>query len=214
MPTWLGTRMQRLRALLIIALGILVWMVLRHGGPALVPFLIGGVLAYIMIPAVDFLHSHAPRALRGKRVTRTLAIILVYILFFGLLGGLLSYFIPELIAQMQQLIRTIPELYRPLDSRLATDLEALLERIPEGIRSSVEEGFQTAIRAIGDTLQRGLQRTVQTVWQTVTFVIGMAIVPIWVFLLAQGRRCLSTGLLPLGAGRSAGRCPQYYGDHR
>ncbi|MFO7697544.1 MAG: AI-2E family transporter [Anaerolineae bacterium] len=202
MPTWMGTVKQRLRALLIALLALLAWAVLREGAPALVPFFIGAVMVYILIPPVDFLQNHAPKILRGRRSARTLAIVLVYIVAFGLVGGLLSYVIPELISQTQQLASTVPGLYTELSSRFSIDFDAFLERIPEAIRSNVEEGVQTTINAIGTAIQRGIQTTVKTVWATVTFIVGMLIVPIWVFLvlssLSAGQRAFYR-MMPEGA---------------
>ncbi|NLT73118.1 MAG: AI-2E family transporter [Chloroflexi bacterium] len=204
MPTWLGTRAQRLRALLIALVMAIIWAVLREGAAALVPFFIGAILVYILIPPVQFLQDRAPRKIRGKRVARTLAIILVYLVVFGLLGGLLSYVVPELITQTQQLVSTVPKLAENLSGRISFDVDALLERIPLAIRSSVEEGVQTTIRAVGDALQTGIEKTVQTVWATVSFIVGMAIVPIWVFLvlsnLAGAQRTFNRMIPPAARG--------------
>ncbi len=192
MPTWMGTPKQRLRAILLTLIGLLLWWVLREGGAALVPFFLGAVMVYILVPMVDFLQAHAPRPIRGRHSARILAIVLVYIVFFGLLAGLLSYFIPELITQTQQLISTIPQLYTNLASDFVIDIDGFFERIPEGIRSSVEEGVNTTIKAIGDAVQRGIQTTVKTVWATVSFIVGMVIIPVWAFLvlssIAAGKR--------------------------
>jgi len=124
LPTWMGTPKQRLRAILLTLIGLLAWWVLREGGAALVPFFLGAVMVYILVPIVDFLQAHAPRPIRGRHSARILAIILVYMVFFGLLAGLLSYFIPELITQIQQLVSTIPELYTNLSADFAIDIEA------------------------------------------------------------------------------------------
>ena len=183
MPTWMGTPKQRLRWLLTGSLLLLLWYVLREGASALVPFFVGTVCVYILVPVVDFLQDRAPGPLRGKHSARILAIIIVYIVLFGLLGGLLSYCIPELISQFQQLISTIPDLYETLSSSMEIDVEGYLNRIPEGIRSSVEEGVRSTIQAIGDAVQRGIETTVRTVWATVTLIVGMAIIPVWVFLV-------------------------------
>jgi predicted PurR-regulated permease PerM len=192
MPTWMGTTKQRLRWLLVALLVLLVWYVLREGGSALVPFFIGTIVVYILLPVVGFLQDHAPRPIRGRHAARILAVVLVYIIVFGLVGGLLSYFIPELIRQTQEMVSTVPKLYTDVSGRLSIDIDAFLERIPEGIRSSVEQGVQSTIKTISDALQRGIQTTVKTVWATVTFIVGMAIVPIWSFLVlsnvAAGQR--------------------------
>ncbi|NLX42895.1 MAG: AI-2E family transporter, partial [Chloroflexi bacterium] len=183
MPTWMGTGKQRLRAVLFILLGLFLYWVLLNGGAALVPFFLGAVLVYILLPVVDGLAHVAPRPIRDRHAARILAIVVVYIVIFGLLAALLSYFIPELISQGQQLITQLPGLYAKVTANFSVDIDAYLDRIPQGIRSSVEQGVNTTIKAIGDALQKGIESTVKTVWATVSFIVGMVIVPVWAFLV-------------------------------
>ena len=157
MPTWMGTVKQRLRALLIILVAALVWAVLRAGAAALVPFFIGAIMVYILIPPVDFLQKHAPKIMRGRRSARILAIVLVYVVVFGLIGGLLSYVIPELISQTQQLASTVPGAVHRAEQPVLHRLRRVSDAHSRGIRSNVEEGVQTTINAVG-TAFRGASR--------------------------------------------------------
>ena len=55
--------------------------------------------------------------------------------------------------------------------------------------------MNTTIKAIGDAVQQGIQTTAKTMWATVSFIVGMLIIPVWAFLvlssIAAGKRAFS-----------------------
>ncbi len=191
MPSWLGTPTQRYRALLITGLVILLYVVLSQAHAALVPFFIGLVLAYLLVPLVDFLDRHSPHFLKKIRLSRPLAIILVYALVLGGIAGMLAYFVPTLITQAQEFGRLLPGYAEQLNRLLTIDMQELLERIPDGIRDAVNTAVQNAVVTVGQDLQRGVQDTLRTLWQTLGFVIGILIVPIWLFYVLNDTDRLS-----------------------
>ena len=66
---------------------------------ALTPFIIGLVLAYLMLPLVNRL---------ARRVPRWAAILIVYGLTFGMVGLAFAYIIPPAITQINEVIDSIP----------------------------------------------------------------------------------------------------------
>jgi predicted PurR-regulated permease PerM len=66
------------------------------------PFLLSGVLYYLFRPVVAFLE--------GKRMPRTLAILLIYVLFVGALVGIGFVIGPPLKEQMDRLIYNLPQI--------------------------------------------------------------------------------------------------------
>src|SRR5205085_11840597 len=94
---WLRRLGQWLLALL--ALYAVGWLLIS-AAPALTPFVIGLVLAYLLMPIVDRL---------ARRMPRWLAILLVYIGGIGLLAGAIAFIIPPAIDQVQQLFATLPD---------------------------------------------------------------------------------------------------------
>jgi predicted PurR-regulated permease PerM len=181
MPSWLGTTQQRYRAFLIAMLSIVLLAVMRKAHAALVPFFLGFILAYLLVPLVDFFDRHSPRFLKKWKLSRRLAIILVYLLALGGITGMLAYFIPALTAQSQEFARELPNYVQVIDKLLTVDMKELLERIPDGISDAVETTVQNAVVTLGETLRRGVEGTVRTLWQTLGFIIGVLIIPIWLF---------------------------------
>jgi predicted PurR-regulated permease PerM len=148
---------------------------------AMVPFLLGLVIVYILSPFVNYVDRHAPRFLRRARLSRPLAILLAYIVLFGVIAGLLSYFIPAVVGQATEFGRTVPGYLDQIETVLRYDISEFLDRIPIEIRSAVDSGVDRAVAGLTDAVQRGLARTVRTISQTVSFVLGVVIVPFWMF---------------------------------
>jgi predicted PurR-regulated permease PerM len=92
----------------------LVWglgRVLNVLGPVLWPIAVAGVLAYLLDPVVDFFER--------KRVPRTRAIVLVFLIALFLLGGVLGSVVPRLVVETRQLVSSVPTFVAKLETRVA-----------------------------------------------------------------------------------------------
>jgi predicted PurR-regulated permease PerM len=178
---WLRRLGQWLLALL--ALYAVGWLLIS-AAPALTPFVIGLVLAYLLMPIVD-------RLARG--MPRWLAILLVYIGGIGLLSISIAFIIPPAIDQVQQLFASIPDADRLLKmwNDLLQDYRAL---VPDSVQRPVEQGIRNALQTAQANLAGYLQRVgaflfsqVLNVLNTLTFLIGFLIIPIWLFYVLNDR---------------------------
>ncbi|MGI6379570.1 MAG: AI-2E family transporter [Anaerolineae bacterium] len=188
MPAWWQDPNTRTRTLVTLAiLAMLAWIVFSAGA-ALVPFLLGALAAYIMLPAVDFIDRHMPKFIRGRRFSRTLSILIVYILVLGLTTGGISYFVPLVTSQAATLTRRLPRLWRQIESLLAYDLDDLLAGISPQIQETIRTNVTQALNSLVDAAQKGVLATVSQLTATISFVIGMVIVPIWMFYVLHDNR--------------------------
>jgi len=192
MPSWLATPAQRYRLVLVAAMTYLLVRLLVAAWAALVPFFLGMLLAYLLLPVVNVMDRNAPRLLRYRGLSRPLAIIIVYLVGIALTAGVLSYFIPAVTDQAEVLVSVFPTYLERAQGLLTYDVGQVLEGIPPEIQEAINTNLQSALGTVWDGLQRGLQVTVRTVSQTVSFIIGMVIVPFWLFYVlndeARGRR--------------------------
>lgn len=181
MPSWFPSPTQLYRLILIGALLILALFILVAAWTALVPFFLGVILAYLLIPLVNFLDQHAPRFMRRKRWSRPLAIAVVYILGMGFVAGVLFNFVPVVIEQAQTLIEVAPSYLEQVEGLLTYDFDALLEPIPPQIQDTIRANFEKAAGTLLDAIPKGLSVTIRTLSQTVSFMLGMVIIPFWLF---------------------------------
>ena len=102
---------RRYRLLLSTFLVILVVLVYRSAMGGLLPYLFAILLAYILLPVVNYLDRLAPTPLRERGISRPLAILLVYLTIGAIVAMLLSFILPPFIQQLVQLINALPSLY-------------------------------------------------------------------------------------------------------
>ena len=202
LPGWLTSAKSRNRVLLIAALSVAIILLLKAAWAALVPFFFGLIMAYLLLPLVNFLDGRAPRLLRRVGCSRPLAILLVYLAGLGLVAGLLTVFIPAVIQQASYLVEAAPGLFARLEGLLSHDLMELLERIPPEIAQALNASMENAGAAVLDAVQKGVGVTIRTLFQTVSFIFGMVIVPFWLFYVLNDEskvRAAFYGLIPESA---------------
>ena len=103
MLKFLGKRGRTLVVLILIGtlLGIILFL-----NKILFPFLLAGFLAYVLSPVIDRLHQ---REFRSYRISRGIAVLLVYlVILLALIGGG-SYIIPNVSAEMGRMIQEFPK---------------------------------------------------------------------------------------------------------
>ncbi|MFY0681276.1 MAG: AI-2E family transporter [Thalassovita sp.] len=139
-------------------------------GDVLLPFVLGGAIAYFLDPVADRLER-----MGCSRALATTIITLVAVFVFVLLILLV---LPTLITQTTSLIDVIPQLFSDLRAFLTTKFPQLLE---EG--STV----QTSLVKLGETLQSRTGELVNTLLSSAMGIINLAmlfvIVPVVAFYL-------------------------------
>jgi len=185
---------ERNRAILVGAMVLLVALVVILAWAALLPFVLGLIVAYIVLPGVDFLDSHAPKWLKKRGASRPISIVIVYLLVIGFVAGILAFFIPAISQQAKQAaaatpgyFETITDWYEQIETFLRYDGSDVWTRVPEEFRLSLEASFQDIVQSAVGGVQKGVGITLQAVFQTVSFVLGMVIVPFWLFYVLNGK---------------------------
>ena len=108
------------------AVGWLFW----NSRSALIPFVVGLALAYLLLPIVNAL---------ARRLPRPLAILIVYISGIALVVGVIAIVVPQVAAQVQQLIASLPSVDR-LQAMGSDLLQQYQSRVPPAIRQPIDEG--------------------------------------------------------------------------
>ncbi|MHB0858537.1 MAG: AI-2E family transporter [Anaerolineae bacterium] len=194
---WYDSSNQRYRALLVGVLLLIVLLVLWKAWAALVPFFLGTILAYVLLPVVDFLDNRVQTLIRRRGLSRPLAILVVYIVGLALVAGVLAFIVPAVVEQAGALAEAAPAYWARLESFLGEDVSAFLENIPPEIQETVNANIERAIAGLVDALQMGLLVTIGTLTQTITYIIGLVIVPFWLFLVLNDTDRLRRGFFEL-----------------
>ena len=173
---------------MIVILALLLWTA-RGALPA---FFIGLALAFVLDPAVTFL------ARRG--VPRWAGVLVMYLALVAVIWALIAYALPPISRQATELIEHLPELGAALadvERGLAEWYEGL--PLPGELRQMVDQQLTASGQAIADLLRGLLAPTLNAVLRAATFVLGLIVIPVWLFFVLKDREGFSrsvAGALP------------------
>ena len=118
---------------------VAVWAVAKAAGKVLLLFVIAGLIALILNPAVAFVHR--------PRVPRGLAVLAVYLAFFLALAGIGFLLANPISHQVQRFTNNLPKLEREANKQLVTWERNLNE---SGIHVKIVKPGKTAVQSIFD----------------------------------------------------------------
>ena len=185
MFTWSPVRRKR-AALVAAGLG-LVLAALWVARNALFPYLIALLIAYLMLPVVGRVERLLQRFTLNERVARPLAIFVVYLLAAGLVALFVAMVVPVLTQQFNALWSNRVQLASRLQELTNQSLQWYRQNVPEVIQAQVQSGIQRASGTVASAVQSGLTATLGFVTSTVSFILGMAVIPFWLFYVLYDR---------------------------
>lgn len=185
----------RKRLVLVVVSIVVVFLLLYIARGALFPFIIGGVLAYILFPAVKGLERLMPWRNGHPDLARIVAIAVIYITALAIFVGLLALIIPPAVRQSTSLIENLPTIYAEAREAVEELAERFADDIPDDVRQKAEETLADLGDILLSVIQSTLAKTLQAVTNTFSFIIGLAIVPVLLFyLLKDGERLVASSL--------------------
>jgi predicted PurR-regulated permease PerM len=162
-----------------LALSVVSW-------PALLPFVVGAVIAYAVLPIANRLDRYMPRVL---------AAILAELVAVAILAGVVIVVVPPLfngLVRVAQLLPS-PDQVQAWLARLQADLGELPEPARSILLAVATETSQNLGQALSDLVAgAGAFVTEQLlgILGTVTFVIGLLVIPAWILTLVADERSL------------------------
>jgi predicted PurR-regulated permease PerM len=157
------------------------WVFLRaqHG---LTPFIIGLVLAFVLMPLVDALNRFLPRAI---------AILLVYILVIGAIASFIVYLAPIIVDQANKLIQDTPKYIDEVQRWLNETYREIARQIPADFRQPltdfVNDFSKNAITFVRDITTGLIGGTFGLVFGTIGFLVGVLLIPFWLFFVLKDK---------------------------
>jgi predicted PurR-regulated permease PerM len=164
----------------VIAVGALVaWLVWSARG-ALPAFFIGLALAFVLDPIVTLLQR------RG--VPRWGGVLVGYGIVAAVVWGVIAFALPPISDQTRDFITHLPELGAAVTNVQRTIQDWYLSLpLPTDLRAALDESIRNAEASLGEALRAILGPAVTTLLQTAGFVLGLVVIPIWVFFVLKDR---------------------------
>jgi predicted PurR-regulated permease PerM len=167
----------------------------------LLPYILGLVLAYLLLPLVNWLDRHMPGRLRTWRVARPLAIVVTYLLLLLLIAGIIAFFVPILVDQVNTLIANWPSLTKTVQDWGTQGwgwynraIESI-ERFSPTWRQTIEGSLKNLTTEVFSVIEGGVVATARTVSSTISFIIGLIVIPFWLFYILNDESQVKEGII-------------------
>jgi predicted PurR-regulated permease PerM len=181
-----AVRRHRLGLFVAAVLALLVWLLWQAKG-ALPAFFIGAALAFVLDPAVSWLQR------RG--LPRWAGIIACYAAIIGLAWALVAFAVPPIANQTRDFIAHVPELGAAVSNvqKGLQDWYASLP-LPPDMRAALDQSLAGAEAAFADAISQILGPAVSTVLRAAGFVLGLVVIPVWLFFVLKDRERLPAAI--------------------
>jgi predicted PurR-regulated permease PerM len=173
-------------AMVLTAILIVGWFMWQARG-ALIPFLVGGILAYILAPLVERLARLMPFHRTRRELARTLAIIIVYVSGLGAIVAAGSLLIPAIIRETSELIDNIPAYVDEAQNQAERWTDLYRRRVPIEVQQRVEQAVQDLGASLGAYGEQVLARSFGILQSTFGLFFGYIIIPFWLFYILKDR---------------------------
>ena len=170
---------------------LVVWLLWTARG-ALPAFFIGLALAFVLDPIVSLLaRQGAPR---------WAGVIVAYVAVVLVVWAVIAFALPPIARQTTEFIQHIPELGASVG-----DIErGILDwyqglPLPDDVRTAIDAQVAASGQAIADVVRALLAPTLTAVLRAATFILGLIVIPVWLFYVLKDREGFSrtvAGALP------------------
>lgn len=180
MPELLATMHRRRQAIFAFAMIVLVLAILWVARGALPAFFIGLALAFILDPAVTLL------ARRG--VPRWAGILIMYVAVIAFFWIIIAFALPPITEQAREFVDHLPELGATVNGieRAIVEWYRGLP-LPPDIRETIDEQIAASGQVVSDLIAALLAPTVNAIVRAATFLLGLVVVPVWLFFTLKDR---------------------------
>lgn len=155
---------------------------------ALSPFILGMVIAYILFPFVNRIERLIPDKGILHHVRRTIAVLAVYIASFGSLTLALMTIGPAILQEITELIESIPDYWESIQQEGDYWFQRYEEEVPRDVRRQIESNFDQLWSTVSDAIRTGVLATIGTVRRFLGVMLGLLILPLWIFYVLKDHR--------------------------
>ncbi len=152
---------------------------------AVVPFVLGWVLAQLIMPLISWVERSLPGPGRWQQTKRVSLIILIFLIFLALVGFLSFIVITAVVGALSVLIENAPQYVAGGVLGLQKWAADLLQQFPPEMRQQVEQTLLDGGMAVGRAIRDAFLRGASAVPTTFGVMFGFAALPLFLFYLLK-----------------------------
>ena len=184
------------RRLLFLLIGaIVVAFLIYYLRNALLPFIVGIALAYILDPVVSWLDRHIPVMNSRRETKRVILILFTFVIAILVFIGALIAIIPAIVAEIRHFVEILPSLIESARGTVQSLDEQLSARLPEEVVVVIHDAAQDIGGLVVSAAGGFAARTYGVVSQTMSLMLGLAMVPLVLFYVLKDRGKILDGML-------------------
>ncbi|MCR4435408.1 MAG: AI-2E family transporter [Clostridiales bacterium] len=154
------------------------------------PFLMAGIIAYLITPLVKRLES--------KGISRRVSILLVYLLFSLIIASVIVFLIPELANNTKELINTIPDIISGIQNMVQNFLSLIRSsRWPADIKNTIFGEIQTGVAVLQNYLMDALKKSLMTIVTAVTSLFDLVLAMIIAYYFIKDKELFRAAFVSL-----------------
>ena len=197
LPQLSPTASRRLRLLAALAVAVLALVVIWKLLAVLLPFLLSGAVAYLLVPIVNLVERRTAWGRRWPNVTRMLTsglVLLVVTLAVLIVVGLGLF---RIIDRSAALVERAPDLVQDAEQLYRQAIVEYQTRVPSNIREMIDPRLEELRQALIDGLNEALLRLFRILQTGVGLAVSLATVPIILFYLLYDPAGIGRGVRQL-----------------
>ena len=162
---------------------------------ALLPFVVGGALAYVLDPFVSWLERRIPWMNSRPELKRVLIITVIFVVAAAVAVVVLIAGITILIHEIQAFIADLPRLIEASRATFEEVNARLAVSVPPELSAIARDAAQDVGGLVVEAGKGVVSRTVSVISQTMSLLLGLAMVPLILFYVLKDREKLIEGML-------------------
>ena len=157
----------------------------------LLPFFLGFLMAYLLMPLISWIEKRLPHQGRWLEAKRTSIILLFYLVILAVIGVIAFVLFGVVSNAFATLVENAPQYYVGAVERLQQWTEAVRQMFPEQIRDRVDSYVLQIGDALVKAVNNALMKSLTLIPATIGLLIGLASIPLFLFYVLKDREKLS-----------------------
>ena len=157
------------------------------------PFVLGLVLAYLVLPAIKWAEKRLPYQDRWIQAKRIFLVLVTFIVVFGLVGLLAFYVIMGVVSSSSALLQNAPEYITQGLLALQDWAKGFRQWLPPELVQQVEGFVLNAAATLGNAIQDAFTKGISLIPTTFGPILGLISLPIFLFYVLKDSTKLSNG---------------------
>jgi len=161
---------------------------------AVLPFVVGLVLAYLFMPFVTWLERKLPPPGRWAGFKRVFSVVVVFLILIALIGGFAYFIVTAVVDATLILLENAPDILSRGIFQIGQWLEGLKQQFPPEIQAEVDRALLDAGKSLGIGIRDAILGGISFAPRTLGAVFGFAVLPFFLFYIMKDSARLKRGI--------------------